>query len=478
MKNVVFIPNIDLGNGRNEPYEYSIKSWKHFCDKYDCELLVLEDLLVPVDSMKVTWQRFYLFDLLEENKIDYDQILMVDADTIVHPDCPNFFELTNHAYSAVVNNGSFEWVKHSVESYSKELFNDEIPFNIWEYINCGFQIVNKKHKPFFKFVTKYYHDNQEKIRESIEKIQAGTDQTIINFLLRQQNIKINYLPVCYNLQDLNSKQLLYLADECWWPDELIFEDCGYVFHFNAIPPNPMNRDANYWIKRTYLELYKNIESPMNTLLELQKDKFTYKNTTTKQFKQDLIDFFGDKFKDKNVYEVGADAGLTTRMLSFLFNKVYVNNHWTPYNDTPDNDWIVNKKLSSEGDWYDSYSVNIRNEIDYDFKNITYIQMDAYNNKGWPKNILKDIDVVFIDCAHNYDSVYSDVRNAIELNPRYIIFDDYGLSTMSGVKKAIDEMVENGTLKSEKKIGLPPGEYQASNRIMNFVDYEGIICSIK
>ena len=67
MKNVVFIPNIDLGNGRNKPYEYSIKSWKHFCDKYDCELLVLEDLLVPVESMKVTWQRFYLFDILEQN---------------------------------------------------------------------------------------------------------------------------------------------------------------------------------------------------------------------------------------------------------------------------------------------------------------------------------------------------------------------------------------------------------------------------
>jgi len=258
MKNVVFIPNIDLGNGRNEPYEYSIKSWKHFCDKYDCELLVLEDLLVPVESMKVTWQRFYLFDILEQNEIDYDQILLVDADTIVHPDCPNFFELTNHEYSAVVNNGSYEWVKRSMEQYSELMFNNEIPFDIWEYVNCGFQIVNKKHKPFFEFVTNYYHENQELIQDSIEKVKAGTDQTIINFLLRQQGIKINYLPVCYNLQDLHSKQLLYLTDEYWWDDSnIIFEKCGYVFHFNAIPPNPLNRDATYWIKRTYEELYSN-----------------------------------------------------------------------------------------------------------------------------------------------------------------------------------------------------------------------------
>ena len=63
--------------------------------------------------------------------------------------------------------------------------------------------------------------------------------------------------MCYNLQDLHSKQLLYLQDEYWWDDsKIIYDKCGYVFHFNAIPPNPMDRDAAYWIKRTYEELYE------------------------------------------------------------------------------------------------------------------------------------------------------------------------------------------------------------------------------
>ena len=207
MKNIVFIPNINLGDGRSESYNYSIQSWKHFCDKYDCKLLILDELLFPIEHMKVTWQRFYLFDLLKD--VDYDQILMVDADTIVHPDCPNFFEMTNHEYSAVVNNGSFEWVKRSVDQYSELMFDNKVPFKLWEYINCGFQIVNKKHKPFFDYVKNYYNSKQDLIRNSIEKVKAGTDQTIINFLLREQNIKINYLPIAYNLQDLHSKQLLY-----------------------------------------------------------------------------------------------------------------------------------------------------------------------------------------------------------------------------------------------------------------------------
>ena len=253
MKNIVFIPNINLGDGRSESYNYSIQSWKHFCDKYDCKLLILDELLFPIEHMKVTWQRFYLFDLLKD--VDYDQILMVDADTIVHPDCPNFFEMTNHEYSAVVNNGSFEWVKRSVDQYSELMFDNKVPFKLWEYVNCGFQIVNKKHKPFFDYVKNYYNSKQDLIRNSIERVKAGTDQTIINFLLREQNIKINYLPIAYNLQDLHSKQLLFIDDRMWFKDDIIFKDCGWVYHFNAIPPNPLNRDSKYWIKRTYEELF-------------------------------------------------------------------------------------------------------------------------------------------------------------------------------------------------------------------------------
>ena len=74
MKNIVFIPNINLGDGRNNSYHCSIKSWKYWCDKNDCKLIVWEDLLYPVDYMKITWQRYYLFDILDNNDIDYDQI--------------------------------------------------------------------------------------------------------------------------------------------------------------------------------------------------------------------------------------------------------------------------------------------------------------------------------------------------------------------------------------------------------------------
>ena len=92
MKNVVFIPNIDLGNGRNKSYEYSINSWKQFCDNHGSELFLLEELVTQVEYMPIVWQRYFAIDLLEHNNIQYEQVLIADADTIVHPDCPNLFK--------------------------------------------------------------------------------------------------------------------------------------------------------------------------------------------------------------------------------------------------------------------------------------------------------------------------------------------------------------------------------------------------
>ena len=58
-----------------------------------------------------------------------------------------------------------------------------------------------------------------------------------------------------SIQDLCRKNLLYVDRNLWWTDELHFLDAGWVYHYNAIPRNPLNRYAKYWMERTYKELY-------------------------------------------------------------------------------------------------------------------------------------------------------------------------------------------------------------------------------
>ena len=60
---------------------------------------------------------------------------------------------------------------------------------------------------------------------------------------------------------------------------------------------------------------------MNDILKGIPDKRQDKNTTSLKFKQDMIEFLGDDYKDKTCLEIGSHRGYTTRVLSFLFKKV-------------------------------------------------------------------------------------------------------------------------------------------------------------
>lgn len=254
MKNVVFIPNINLGNGRSNPYHYSVKSWKHWCDKNGFLLIEWEDPVLDSETFPIIIQREWVLDILNHNNIDYDQVLIVDADTIVHPDTPNFFKETNHMYSGVINNGCYEWVTRSIRDWGNNLFPNQEKVKPWNYFNTGFIIMNKKHKEFLDVVKNFYLDNIDEVNRLRNVIKASTGQTIINYLLDREGIETTKLPDCYNVQDLFRKNLLHIPGHSWWPDELTFLDAGWVYHFNAIPKNP--RDVSYWMKRTYEELYK------------------------------------------------------------------------------------------------------------------------------------------------------------------------------------------------------------------------------
>ena len=255
MKNIVFIPNINCNDNRNSPYHYSVSSWKHWASKHDnIEVVEWTEPIADPSHMKITLQRYWVFDILKHNNIEYDQVLIVDADTIVHPDCPNFFNDTEYKFCGVINNGCYEWVTRSINDWGNNLFPYENKIKSWKYINGGFIIVNKTHIEFFNKVKDFYLSNLDRIKELTTLIKAGTDQTIINYLIQIHKVDIKYLPECYNLQDMFSKHLLFIPGHSWWTDELIFLNAGWVYHFNAIPKN--DRHVSYWMERTFKYLYK------------------------------------------------------------------------------------------------------------------------------------------------------------------------------------------------------------------------------
>jgi hypothetical protein len=178
------------------------------------------------------------------------------------------------------------------------------------------------------------------------------------------------------------------------------------------------------------------------------DKRFDKNTTSHKFKRDLIEFFQGKDLLYCI-EVGTNVGYSTRLLSMLFNRV----------TTIDND--IHK---------------IRQAIEFnsDRTNIEFLVGDVYTS-DW--GIESPADVIFIDAIHTYEHVLQDISNAINYSypGAYMVFDDYGLPTLSGVKQAIDEMIDNKTLTFITHVGEHKGDSPRPG--IPLVDREGIITMI-
>lgn len=243
--NIIFITAIK--SERSDCYKWSIESWKRWCLKNQCELRVLDEHLFDVSEMKPNFFRYYCFELLDQ----YDQICLVDADTIIHPDCPNFFELTDHKFTVVHNDGDYDWIIRSIENYQFE-FPDEFnfKFDIWKYFNSGFMVLNQKHKYIFDILLDFYWSMPEKIREVQKKYGVGTDQPLINLFVQRSQVDLTILPYQFNMQDLERKNIL--------DDRLLFTTIPGIYHFNAVSGGL--DQVNYWMKRTYDYFYN---SPSN-----------------------------------------------------------------------------------------------------------------------------------------------------------------------------------------------------------------------
>ena len=248
MKNVVFMVNIEYKDkpNRSKPYKYSIKSWSKWCKKNDVEFFILDQYIFEPDYMIPNWYKLYVFDLLENGDIEYDQIAIIDGDTIVHPDCPNFFDLSEHKFCAVPVHGSYDWVCRSIENYSKYLF-DGFTFPIWEYINSGFLIVNKKHKQLYQDIIKFYFENRDNLIKIQNTFFVGNDQPVINFFIHKEKIDFKLLSYKFNMQDMFLKEILN--------EDLLFTKLGWVYHYNSIPDNNGADLTFHWMEKTYKKLY-------------------------------------------------------------------------------------------------------------------------------------------------------------------------------------------------------------------------------
>ena len=162
------------------------------------------------------------------------------------------------------------------------------------------------------------------------------------------------------------------------------------------------------------------------------------------------------FKPKNFLEIGVFHGVTSRnvceVLHYLHGDKfkYIGIDMFSVDDNILNDEYAPKTTFSnplKTIYYnyiirtDPYSLKSVNKLLNKFKeNVNLIKG---NSNEVLKNInLNEIDYVFLDGGHKYETVKNDLKNLNSVINRggIVICDDYNLTYAPGVKKAIDEFV--------------------------------------
>lgn len=228
----------------NQGYDISERSWRNYCEKYNHTLFVIDTPVTEDFSvLKPHWTKMYILDILDSNEIEYDQVLYVDSDTIVHTNAPDVFYFSENKFCAVRNYGCMDWLLRSMETYSKYVF-DNYKLSYLKYFNSGFLIFNKKHREFFKKMQEFYFANLENILYIQDKFELGNDQPVLNFLLDMYIADdVKELGYEWNMQDMNRFEVLR--------DDMLHTRYGYVSHYNCgIQPSP-----RHWMKLTYDFLY-------------------------------------------------------------------------------------------------------------------------------------------------------------------------------------------------------------------------------
>ena len=175
------------------------------------------------------------------------------------------------------------------------------------------------------------------------------------------------------------------------------------------------------------------------------------------------DFFLEEIKNKKpkfFLEVGVFHGVTARNVCELLYQIhkddfkYIGLDLFEQNEENRLEIIPNTNFSNP--LKQIFFKYIKRQNPYSLKAVEDLLKKFKNNvhliKGNSNKILKKIDMskidyVFLDGGHDYQTVRNDLNSCIEIinNNGTILCDDYNLSYAPGVKKAIDEFVDDKKL---------------------------------
>lgn len=148
------------------------------------------------------------------------------------------------------------------------------------------------------------------------------------------------------------------------------------------------------------------------------------------FHQHTADTLTKLIQEHNVLDVIEIGSFLGKSAAFFASQVWEVTCIDPFKAWPEGNQNGDSQLAGE-DFYDKFLENTK-----EYKNIVVIRLSSVTaDYTWSRNIKSDL--VYIDGAHDYDSVKLDIQMFTPRAKKIICGDDYD-ENWPGVKQAVDE----------------------------------------
>jgi hypothetical protein len=226
--------------------KYGQATWRWWCKQRGIEFVILDRPLggEAFELMPPTIQRWLApADLLREYGRD-TRIALIDADTMIRWDAPNFLDL-EESHLAAGHGKNISWIGRTISAYQK--FFPNVHLSPSNYFNSGVVILGEEQVQTLKSFTEFARIHWPELRAIQKSGNFGSDQTPLNFIVCREREPIYFLPSIFNMlhcdytamQQLTEIDSIDAAPEAFLdvlesrPLLFDFIDRGYVWHFSA-----------------------------------------------------------------------------------------------------------------------------------------------------------------------------------------------------------------------------------------------------
>jgi hypothetical protein len=226
---------------------YARATWEWWCKANNVYFTVIDDpLTVGVfAAMSPSFRRWLVPAMLFQRYGIDSRVALVDADTMIRWDAPDFFGVPTSGFTAALDTNP-AWIHRDIQAY-QHLFPG-VSLRWWEYINAGVVILGINQVRLIDAFLRFASENWEQIVSVHCSGQFGTDQTPLNFMIRREKEPVCALPPPFNTigcfpmdSFLRSMEMSPTVDWASFastafsrPHTFDFIEYGYIWHFTSV----------------------------------------------------------------------------------------------------------------------------------------------------------------------------------------------------------------------------------------------------